>query len=62
MASIITDCISEKMETQKHTVSELHLKKEYGIIGGVFAENILTERSVRSGESIEVVNKEAKDA
>ena len=53
MASVIAVCISEKKGTQKHEVSEIHLKKNHGIIGDAHAGNWHRQVSLLGTESVE---------
>lgn len=53
MASVIAVCISERKGTQKHTVPEIQLKFDHGIIGDAHAGNWHRQVSLLGTESVE---------
>lgn len=61
MASVIAVCISEKKGTQKHPVSEIRLKKGWGVEGDAHAGDWHRQVSLLGTESVETMRARIPD-
>ena len=61
MAGVMAVCISEKKGTVKHTVPEIHLKLNHGIVGDAHAGNWHRQVSLLADESVDTMRKKFPD-
>ncbi len=55
MAKVLAVCISEMKGTQKHTVPEIEVKKNHGIVGDAHAGDWHRQSSLLGNESVDKV-------
>lgn len=61
MAKVTAVCISERKGTTKHSVEQIQLKKEHGIVGDAHAGNWHRQVSLLADESVELMREKFPD-